>query len=108
MGRRSYGFNKQYREKDLKETKKVRECGVNPFDTAEVYGYKNNLNRAANISCEVSGGEAEDESEVVIGVKCSRFHGRTRCCGGFRLGKESLVLAGKEVKRMNNRLMDLW
>lgn len=112
-GDESYGFNKQYREKDLKETyRKAREIGLNFFDTAEVYGYKNTKfeQSSEHILSRCREEEAEDESEVVIGSKVFTIPWTNALLGGgFRLGKESLVLAGKEsVKRMNNRPMDLW
>jgi aryl-alcohol dehydrogenase-like predicted oxidoreductase len=100
------------RERFERNVQKARECKVNFFDTAEVYGYKNTKfeQSSEHILSRCREEEAEDESEVVIGSKVFTIPWTNALLGGgFRLGKESLVLAGKEsVKRMNNRPMDLW
>ena len=56
-GDESYGFNKQYREKDLKETyRKAREIGLNFFDTAEVYGFGKSEELLAEFAKDVGAG----------------------------------------------------
>ena len=112
---RGFGTN-GFREKDAFEAfQRARKSGINFFDTAEVYGYKGQ--KYEQSAEEILGrfvknddANDSDDDEVVVGSKVFTIPWTNALMGGgIRLGKESLVKAGKEsVKRMGGRRMDLW
>ena len=116
-GDASRGFGTTFREKDAFDAfSRARKSGINFFDTAEVYGYKGQkyeqsaeeiLGRFVAKNDDVKN---DDSDEVVVGSKVFTIPWTNALMGGgIRLGKESLVKAGKEsVKRMGGRRMDLW
>ena len=116
-GDASRGFGTTFREKDAFDAfQRARKSGINFFDTAEVYGYKGQkyeqsaeeiLGRFVAKNDDVKN---DDSDEVVVGSKVFTIPWTNALMGGgIRLGKESLVKAGKEsVKRMGGRRMDLW
>ena len=111
---RGFGTN-GFREKDAFEAfQRARKSGINFFDTAEVYGYKGQkYEQSAEeiLGRFVKNDDANDsDDEVVVGSKVFTIPWTNALMGGgIRLGKESLVKAGKEsVKRMGGRRMDLW
>jgi aryl-alcohol dehydrogenase-like predicted oxidoreductase len=111
-GDEKYGFNKSYRETDLKATySRARTAGINFFDTAEVYGYKSLKYEQSSeqILSRCALADEGDDDDVVVGSKVFTIPWTNALLGGgFRLGKDALVQAGKDsVKRMN-RPMDLW
>jgi len=115
-GDASRGFGTTFREKDAFDAfDRARKSGINFFDTAEVYGYKGQkyeqsaeeiLGRFVAKNDDVK----NDSDEVVVGSKVFTIPWTNALMGGgIRLGKESLVKAGKEsVKRMGGRRMDVW
>ena len=109
------GFGTTFREKDATDAfQSARRSGINFFDTAEVYGYKGQ--KYEQSAEEILGrlacccGRVDDDKDVVVGSKVFTIPWTNALLGGgIRLGKESLVQAGKEsVKRMGGRRMDLW
>ncbi len=116
-GDASRGFGTTFREKDAFDAfDRARKSGINFFDTAEVYGYKGQkyeqsaeeiLGRFVAKNDDVKN---DDSDEVVVGSKVFTIPWTNALMGGgIRLGKESLVKAGKEsVKRMGGRRMDVW
>ena len=111
---RGFGTN-GFREKDAFEAfQRARKSGINFFDTAEVYGYKGQkYEQSAEeiLGRFVKNDDANDsDDEVVVGSKVFTIPWTNALMGGgIRLGKESLVKAGKEsVKRMGGRQMDVW
>jgi len=111
-GDEKYGFNKSYRETDLIAAySRARRAGINFFDTAEVYGYKSLKyeQSSEHILSRCALGDEGDDDDVVVGSKVFTIPWTNALLGGgFRLGKDALVQAGKDsVKRMN-RPMDLW
>ena len=116
-GDASRGFGTTFREKDAFDAfQRARKSGINFFDTAEVYGYKGQkyeqsaeeiLGRFVAKNDDVKN---DSKDEVVVGSKVFTIPWTNALMGGgIRLGKESLVKAGKEsVKRMGGRRMDLW
>ena len=114
-GDASRGFGTTFREKDAFDAfQRARKSGINFFDTAEVYGYKGQkYEQSAEeiLGRFVKNDDANDsDDEVVVGSKVFTIPWTNALMGGgIRLGKESLVKAGKEsVKRMGGRRMDLW
>jgi len=108
------GFGATHREKDVAFAfASARRCGINFFDTAEVYGYKSQKyeQSAEEIlgRC-VKADDDDTDDDVVLGSKVFTIPWTNALLGGgIRLGTESLVNAGKEsVKRMGGRRMDLW
>jgi aryl-alcohol dehydrogenase-like predicted oxidoreductase len=111
-GDEKYGFNESYRETDLKAAySRARGAGINFFDTAEVYGYKSLKYEQSSeyILSRCALADEGDDDDVVVGSKVFTIPWTNALLGGgFRLGKDALVQAGKDsVKRMN-RPMDLW
>ena len=110
-GDEKYGFNKSYRETDLKAAySRARRAGINFFDTAEVYGYKSlKYEQSSEYILSRCALADEGDDDVVVGSKVFTIPWTNALLGGgFRLGKDALVQAGKDsVKRMN-RPMDLW
>ena len=116
-GDASRGFGTTFREKDAFDAfQRARKSGINFFDTAEVYGYKGQkyeqsaeeiLGRFVAKNDDVKN---DSKDEVVVGSKVFTIPWTNALMGGgIRLGKESLVKAGKEsVKRMGGRQMDVW
>ena len=111
---RGFGTN-GFREKDAFEAfQRARKSGINFFDTAEVYGYKGQkYEQSAEeiLGRFVKNDDANDsDDEVVVGSKVFTIPWTNALMGGgIRLGKESLLKAGKEsVKRMGGRQMDVW
>ena len=110
---RGFGTN-GFREKDAFEAfQRARKSGINFFDTAEVYGYKGQkYEQSAEeiLGRFVKNDDSIIKDEVVVGSKVFTIPWTNALMGGgIRLGKESLVKAGKEsVKRMGGRRMDLW
>ena len=114
-GDASRGFGTTgFREKDALEAfQRARKSGINFFDTAEVYGYKGQkYEQSAEeiLGRFVKNDDSIIKDEVVVGSKVFTIPWTNALMGGgIRLGKESLVKAGKEsVKRMGGRRMDLW
>ena len=114
-GDASRGFGTTgFREKDAFEAfQRARKSGINFFDTAEVYGYKGQkYEQSAEeiLGRFVKNDDSIIKDEVVVGSKVFTIPWTNALMGGgIRLGKESLVKAGKEsVKRMGGRRMDLW
>ena len=118
-GDASRGFGTTFREKDAFDAfQRARKSGINFFDTAEVYGYKGQ--KYEQSAEEILGRfvakkndddvKNDDSDEVVVGSKVFTIPWTNALMGGgIRLGKESLVKAGKEsVKRMGGRRMDVW
>ena len=113
-GDTSRGFGTTFREKDAFDAfQRARKSGINFFDTAEVYGYKGQ--KYEQSAEEILGRFVKNvdsiiKDEVVVGSKVFTIPWTNALLGGgIRLGKESLVKAGKEsVKRMGGRRMDLW
>ena len=111
-GDEKYGFNESYRETDLIAAySRARRAGINFFDTAEVYGYKSLKYEQSSeyILSRCALADEGDDDDVVVGSKVFTIPWTNALLGGgFRLGKDALVQAGKDsVKRMN-RPMDLW
>jgi len=110
-GDEKYGFNESYRETDLKAAySRARGAGINFFDTAEVYGYKSlKYEQSSEYILSRCALADEGDDDVVVGSKVFTIPWTNALLGGgFRLGKDALVQAGKDsVKRMN-RPMDLW
>ena len=113
-GDEKYGFNESYRETDLIAAySRARRAGINFFDTAEVYGYKSLKYEQSSehilSRCALADEGDDDADDVVVGSKVFTIPWTNALLGGgFRLGKDALVQAGKDsVKRMN-RPMDLW
>jgi len=110
---RGFGTN-GFREKDAFDAfQRARKSGINFFDTAEVYGYKGQkYEQSAEeiLGRFVKNDDSIIKDEVVVGSKVFTIPWTNALMGGgIRLGKESLVKAGKEsVKRMGGRRMDLW
>ena len=107
------GFGTTFREKDATDAfQSARRSGINFFDTAEVYGYKGQKyeQSAEEILGRLACCGRVDDDDVVVGSKVFTIPWTNALLGGgIRLGKESLVQAGKEsVKRMGGRRMDLW
>ena len=107
------GFGTTFREKDATDAfHRARSSGINFFDTAEVYGYKGQKyeQSAEEILGRLLPARGVDDDDVVVGSKVFTIPWTNALLGGgIRLGKESLVKAGKEsVKRMGGRRMDLW
>ena len=113
-GDASRGFGTTFREKDAFDAfQRARKSGINFFDTAEVYGYKGQkYEQSAEeiLGRFVKNDDSIIKDEVVVGSKVFTIPWTNALMGGgIRLGKESLVKAGKEsVKRMGGRRMDLW
>ena len=113
-GDASRGFGTTFREKDAFDAfSRARKSGINFFDTAEVYGYKGQkYEQSAEeiLGRFVANEDVKNDSEVVVGSKVFTIPWTNALMGGgIRLGKESLVKAGKEsVKRMGGRRMDVW
>ena len=113
-GDASRGFGTTFREKDAFDAfQRARKSGINFFDTAEVYGYKGQkYEQSAEeiLGRFVKNDDSSIKDEVVVGSKVFTIPWTNALMGGgIRLGKESLVKAGKEsVKRMGGRRMDLW
>ncbi len=113
-GDASRGFGTTFREKDAFDAfQRARKSGINFFDTAEVYGYKGQkYEQSAEeiLGRFVKNDDSIIKDEVVVGSKVFTIPWTNALLGGgIRLGKESLVKAGKEsVKRMGGRRMDLW
>ena len=112
-GDASRGFGTTFREKDAFDAfSRARKSGINFFDTAEVYGYKGQKyeQSAEEILGRFVANDANDSDGVVVGSKVFTIPWTNALMGGgIRLGKESLVKAGKEsVKRMGGRRMDVW
>ena len=114
-GDASRGFGTTFREKDAFDAfQRARKSGINFFDTAEVYGYKGQkYEQSAEeiLGRFVKNDDANDsDDEVVVGSKVFTIPWTNALMGGgIRLGKESLLKAGKEsVKRMGGRQMDVW
>ena len=114
-GDASRGFGTTgFREKDAFEAfQRARKSGINFFDTAEVYGYKGQkYEQSAEeiLGRFVKNDDSIIKDEVVVGSKVFTIPWTNALMGGgIRLGKESLVKAGKEsVKRMGGRQMDVW
>ena len=113
-GDASRGFGTTFREKDAFDAfDRARKSGINFFDTAEVYGYKGQkYEQSAEeiLGRFVANEDVKNDSEVVVGSKVFTIPWTNALMGGgIRLGKESLVKAGKEsVKRMGGRQMDVW
>lgn len=113
-GDTSRGFGTTFREKDAFDAfQRARKSGINFFDTAEVYGYKGQkYEQSAEeiLGRFVKNDDSIIKDEVVVGSKVFTIPWTNALMGGgIRLGKESLVKAGKEsVKRMGGRRMDLW
>ena len=116
-GDASRGFGTTFREKDATDAfQSARRSGINFFDTAEVYGYKGQKYEQSaeeilgRLACCCGQGVDDDDKDVVVGSKVFTIPWTNALLGGgIRLGKESLVKAGKEsVKRMGGRRMDLW
>ena len=118
-GDASRGFGTTFREKDAFDAfQRARKSGINFFDTAEVYGYKGQ--KYEQSAEEILGRfvakkndddvKNDDSDEVVVGSKVFTIPWTNALMGGgIRLGKESLIKAGKEsVKRMGGRQMDVW
>ena len=111
-GDASRGFGTTFREKDAFDAfQRARKSGINFFDTAEVYGYKGQ--KYEQSAEEILGRfvkNDDSDDEVVVGSKVFTIPWTNALMGGgIRLGKESLIKAGKEsVKRMGGRRMDLW
>ena len=112
-GDASRGFGTTgFREKDAFEAfQRARKSGINFFDTAEVYGYKGQ--KYEQSAEEILGRfvkNDDSDDEVVVGSKVFTIPWTNALMGGgIRLGKESLIKAGKEsVKRMGGRQMDVW
>ena len=117
-GDASRGFGTTFREKDAFDAfQRARKSGINFFDTAEVYGYKGQ--KYEQSAEEILGRfvakndddvKNDDSDKVVVGSKVFTIPWTNALMGGgIRLGKESLVKAGKEsVKRMGGRRMDVW
>jgi aryl-alcohol dehydrogenase-like predicted oxidoreductase len=111
------GFGETFRENDLMNVyAQAREANIKFFDTAEIYGYQNTkfeqssehiLSRCIRNEEE---GSVKNEKECVLGSKVFTIPWTNALLGGgFRIGKDSLVTAGKEsVRRMGGRQMDLW
>ena len=110
---RGFGTN-GFREKDAFDAfQRARKSGINFFDTAEVYGYKGQkYEQSAEeiLGRFVKNDDSIIKDEVVVGSKVFTIPWTNALMGGgIRLGKESLVKAGKEsVKRMGGRQMDVW
>lgn len=110
---RGFGTN-GFREKDAFDAfQRARKSGINFFDTAEVYGYKGQkYEQSAEeiLGRFVKNDDSIIKDEVVVGSKVFTIPWTNALMGGgIRLGKESLVKAGKEsVKRMGGRRMDVW
>ena len=113
-GDASRGFGTTFREKDAFDAfQRARKSGINFFDTAEVYGYKGQkYEQSAEeiLGRFVKNDDSIIKDEVVVGSKVFTIPWTNALMGGgIRLGKESLVKAGKEsVKRMGGRQMDVW
>ena len=113
-GDASRGFGTTFREKDAFDAfQRARKSGINFFDTAEVYGYKGQkYEQSAEeiLGRFVKNDDSIIKDEVVVGSKVFTIPWTNALMGGgIRLGKESLVKAGKEsVKRMGGRRMDVW
>ena len=111
-GDASRGFGTTFREKDAFDAfQRARKSGINFFDTAEVYGYKGQ--KYEQSAEEILGRfvkNDDSDDEVVVGSKVFTIPWTNALMGGgIRLGKESLIKAGKEsVKRMGGRQMDVW
>ena len=113
-GDASRGFGTTFREKDAFDAfQRARKSGINFFDTAEVYGYKGQkYEQSAEeiLGRFVKNDDSIIKDEVVVGSKVFTIPWTNALMGGgIRLGKESLIKAGKEsVKRMGGRQMDVW
>ena len=113
-GDASRGFGTTFREKDAFDAfQRARKSGINFFDTAEVYGYKGQkYEQSAEeiLGRFVKNDDSIIKDEVVVGSKVFTIPWTNALMGGgIRLGKESLLKAGKEsVKRMGGRQMDVW
>ena len=111
-GDASRGFGTTFREKDAFDAfQRARKSGINFFDTAEVYGYKGQ--KYEQSAEEILGRfvkNDDSDDKVVVGSKVFTIPWTNALMGGgIRLGKESLLKAGKEsVKRMGGRQMDVW
>ena len=118
-GDENAGFNSRYRATDISQAfKSAREGGINFFDTAEVYGYKQHRFRQSSEcllgdfdkdSRENGSGTGSHSMPVVIGSKVFTIPWTNLLVGGSpRLGREALVEALKASVERVGRPLDVW